>query len=145
MLTTVRQLIGRKGNDIWSTQPNVMIFEALEMMADKGIGSLLVYDGDQLAGIFSERDYARKVILKGKSSHDTQVHEIMTKNVVCVRPDQTMTDCMALMTNKRIRHLPVLAENKVVGVISIGDVVKEIISEQEFVIGQLENYITGGR
>ena len=145
MLTTVRQLIARKGSDIWSTQPDTIVFEALEQMADKRIGSLLVFEGDQLAGIFSERDYAWKVILKGKSSHDTCVREIMTKNVVCVRPDQTMADCMALMTDKRIRHLPVLDGDEVVGVISIGDVVKEIISEQEFVIGQLENYITGGR
>ncbi len=145
MLTTVRQLISRKGNQIWSTQPEAMIIEALEIMADKGIGSLLVFDDEKLAGIFSERDYARKVILKGKSSHDTCVREIMTENVVCVRPDQTMADCMALMTDKRIRHLPVLENDQVAGVISIGDVVKEIISEQEFVIGQLENYITGGR
>ena len=145
MLTTVRQLINRKGNQIWSTQPEAMIIEALEIMADKGVGSLLVFDDEKLAGIFSERDYARKVILKGKSSHDTCVREIMTENVVCVRPDQTMADCMALMTDKRIRHLPVLENDQVSGVISIGDVVKEIISEQEFVIGQLENYITGGR
>ena len=145
MQTTVRQLIGRKGNSIWSTQPDAMVFEALEQMAEKRVGSLLVFEGDQLAGIFSERDYARKVILKGKSSRDTCVREIMTQNVVCVRPDQTMDDCMALMTDKRIRHLPVLDGDEIIGVISIGDVVKEIISEQEFVIGQLENYITGGR
>jgi CBS domain-containing protein len=145
MLTTVRQLINRKGNTIWSTRPDATVFEALELMAEKGIGSLLVFDGPQLVGIFSERDYARKVILKGKSSHSTAVSEIMTKNVIYVRPDQSMNDCMALMTDKRIRHLPVLEDDEVIGVISIGDVVKEIISEQEFVIGQLENYITGGR
>jgi CBS domain-containing protein len=145
MLTTVRQLINRKGNTIWSTRPDATVFEALERMAEKGIGSLLVFEGPQLVGIFSERDYARKVILKGKSSHSTAVSEIMTKKVIYVRPDQSMNDCMALMTDKRVRHLPVLEDDKVIGVISIGDVVKEIISEQEFVIGQLENYITGGR
>ena len=145
MQTTVRQLISRKGNAIWATQPDATVFEALKLMAEKAIGSLLVFEENQLTGIFSERDYARKVILKGKSSHDTCVNEIMSKNVVCVRPDQSMADCMALMTDKRVRHLPVLDDNKVIGVISIGDVVKEIISEQEFVIGQLETYITGGR
>jgi len=145
MQTTVRQLINRKGNKIWSTQSDAKVFAALELMAEKGIGALLVFDGDELVGIFSERDYARKVILKGKSSHSTAVSEIMTKNVICVRPDQSMNDCMALMTDKHIRHLPVLEDDKIIGVISIGDVVKEIISEQEFVIGQLENYITGSR
>ena len=145
MLTTVGQLVSRKGNEVFSTQLDATVFEALELMAEKEIGSLLVFAGEKLAGVFSERDYARKVILKGKSSRDTRVREIMTENVVYVRPDQTMADCMALMTDKRIRHLPVLDEGEVVGVISIGDVVKEIISEQEFVIGQLENYITGSR
>lgn len=145
MLTTVGQLVSRKGNEVFSTQSDATVFEALELMAEKEIGSLLVFAGEKLAGVFSERDYARKVILKGKSSRDTRVWEIMTENVVYVRPDQTMADCMALMTDKRIRHLPVLDEGEVVGVISIGDVVKEIISEQEFVIGQLENYITGSR
>jgi CBS domain-containing protein len=145
MLTTVRQLINRKGNQIFSTQPNATVFEALKIMAEKGIGSLLVFDAGQLVGIFSERDYARKVILKGKSSRETRVREIMTENVLYVRTDQTMADCMVLMTDKRVRHLPVLDQDEIVGVISIGDVVKEIISEQEFVIGQLENYITGSR
>lgn len=145
MQTTVRQLINRKGNEVFSIQSDATIFEALELMAEKEIGSLLVFEVDQLVGIFSERDYARKVILKGKSSHNTVVSEIMTKNVICVRPDQSMADCMGLMTDKRIRHLPVLEDDAVIGVISIGDVVKEIILEQEFVIGQLENYITGSR
>jgi CBS domain-containing protein len=143
--TSVRQLINRKGNTIWSTRPDATVFDALGLMAEKEIGSLLVFDGAQLVGIFSERDYARKVILKGKSSHDTTVSEIMTGDVIYVRPDQSMADCMALMTDKRIRHLPVLERDEVIGVISIGDVVKEIILEQEFVIDQLENYITGGR
>ncbi len=143
MDTTVRQLINKKGNEVWSIQADATIFEALELMSDKGVGALIVFDQNQLAGIFSERDYARKVILKGKSSHDTRISEIMTRQVICVRPEQTMTDCMALMTDKHIRHLPVLEGDKVIGVISIGDVVKEIISAQEFLIEQMENYITG--
>ena len=145
MDTTVRQLINRKGNEIWAAQPDTTVLEALNLMAAKEIGALLVLDGDQLVGIFSERDYARKVILQGKSSQNTTISEIMTRKVVVVHPHQTMKDCMALMTDKRIRHLPVIENDAVMGVISIGDVVKEIISEQEFVIGQLENYIAGGR
>lgn len=145
MNTTVRQLIHRKGNDVWTIQQESSVFEALTLMAEKRIGALLVFDKADLVGIFSERDYARKVILQGKSSHDTSVSEIMTKKVLVVHSHQSMQDCMALMTDKRIRHLPVLEDDNVIGVISIGDVVKEIISEQEFVIGQLENYITGGR
>lgn len=145
METNVRQLINRKGNAVWSTQPDATVFEALSIMAEKGVGALLVFEQDNLVGIFSERDYARKVILKGKSSSNTAVREIMTKKVLVVHPNQTMNDCMALMTDKRIRHLPVMEDNSVIGIISIGDVVKEIISEQEFVINQLEHYITGGR
>jgi CBS domain-containing protein len=145
METTVRQLINRKGNLVWSTQPDAMVFDALKLMAEKGLGALLVLDGDQLVGIFSERDYARKVILRGKSSHNTTIGEIMTEKVLVVHPNQTMNECMALMTDKRIRHLPVMEDDSVIGIISIGDVVKEIISEQEFVIGQLENYIAGRR
>ena len=145
METTVRQLINRKGNAVWHTQPDVTVFEALSLMAEKGIGALLVLEEHNLVGIFSERDYARKVILMGRSSRSTAVREIMTKKVLVVHPSQTMDDCMALMTDKHIRHLPVMEDDSVIGIISIGDVVKEIISDQEFVIGQLENYITGGR
>lgn len=145
MDTTVRQLLSRKGKQIWAAHPDSTVFEALNLMAAKGIGALLVYDKDQLVGIFSERDYARKVILHGKSSQDTTIGEIMTRKVVVVHPQQPMKDCMALMTDKRIRHLPVIENDAVIGVVSIGDVVKEIISEQEFVISQLENYIAGGR
>jgi CBS domain-containing protein len=114
-------------------------------MADKNVGALLVVEVDKLVGVFSERDYARKVILHGKASKDTLVKEIMSTEVFWVRPDQTIAACMELMTNKRIRHLPVLDEGRLVGVISIGDVVKAIISEKEFAIQQLEQYITGGR
>ena len=115
------------------------------MMANKNVGSLLVLENGQLIGLFSERDYARKVILKGKSSRDTPVREIMSSRVVYVRPNQTVGECMALMTDKRVRHLPVIEDKQLVGLISIGDVVKAIISEQEFLIHQLENYITGDR
>jgi len=143
MNISVRHLIQKKGQDVWKTGPDATIIEALELMAEKDIGALLVFDGDQLSGIFSERDYARKVILQGKSSHNTLVRDIMTEQVVCIQASQSVAECMAVMTDKRIRHLPVLDNNQVIGVITIGDVVKEIISEQEFVIEQLENYITG--
>ena len=145
MNTTVKLLLQRKGSDVWGTNPKSTVYEALQYMAEKDVGALLVFDGKQLCGIFSERDYARKVILLGKSAHNTTVGEIMTEKVVCIEATQTVADCMALMTDKRIRHLPVLDSDNVVGVITIGDVVKEIISEQEFVIEQLENYITGNR
>jgi CBS domain-containing protein len=125
--------------------PDTSVFDALKVMAEKNIGALLVVEGGQLAGIFSERDYARKVILKGKSSKEMSVREVMTDKVDCVHPSETVRGCMALMTEKHHRHLPVLEEGKVVGMISIGDVVKAIISDQEFTIGQLENYITGSR
>ena len=141
-MTTVNQLLRNKGEQVWSVSPDTSVYVALELMAAKNIGALLVLDGAKLAGIFSERDYARKIILHGKASKDTPVKDIMTSKVVTVRPDQTIEACMALMTDKRIRHLPVLDGDKVIGVISIGDVVKGIIAEQEFRIEQLESYIT---
>lgn len=144
-MTTTKLYLQRKGNQIWSTHPDATVFEALRSMAEKDIGALLVMESGQVVGIFSERDYARKVILEGKSSKETLVREIMTPQVVCVTPQHTIEECMAVMTEKRIRHLPVLEAGEVVGVISIGDVVKSIISEQEFVIEQLTNYITGER
>ena len=143
-MITVRQLLQAKGGDVWSIAPDAWVFDALKLMADKGIGSLLVLEGEKLVGILSERDYARKVILKDKSSMDTPVKEIMTQEVITIRPEQTIQECMALMTDKRVRHLPVLSDDRLTGVISIGDVVKAIISQQEFMIDQLERYIEGG-
>ena len=142
-MKTVTQLLRTKGQQVLSVSPDIPVFEALGVMADKNVGALLVVEGERLVGVFSERDYARKVILKGKSSKDTPVREIMSSHVLYVRPEQTIEDCMALMTDKRVRHLPVMEEGRVVGVISIGDVVKAIIAEQEFIIEQLQNYITG--
>lgn len=143
-MITVRDILRAKGNQIWWISPDATVFSALELMAEKNVGALVVLDGENLAGIFSERDYARKVILKGKASKETSVKEIMTSEVTTVRPGQSVDECMALMTDKRIRHLPVFEREKLVGLISIGDVVKAVISEREFIIKQLENYITGG-
>ena len=142
-MTTIAQLLNTKGNQIWSVEPKATIFEALEIMSEKEIGALLVMVDGKLTGIFSERDYARKVILKGKSSKETQVGELMTKKVFYIDSQKTINDCMAMMTAKRIRHVPVIEDNQVVGIVTIGDVVNQIISEQEVTINHLENYITG--
>ena len=142
-MTTVKQLLQAKEPDIWTIAPDVSVYDALKLMAEKNIGALLVLDAGKLAGIISERDYARMVVSKEESSMTTPVSEIMTKKVICVRLEQTIEDCMALMTDKRVRHLPVLMDDQLVGVVSIGDVVKAIISHQEFIIEQLENYIVG--
>lgn len=144
-MVTVRQILKNKGSQIWATQPDATVFSALQLMAEKGVGALLVLADGKLVGIFSERDYARKVILHGKSSVETPVSEIMTPGVITVKLDQTIGECMTLMTEKRFRHLPVIEGDRVVGVISIGDVVKAIISDQEFMIKQLEIYISGER
>lgn len=141
--TTVSQSLQAKGHDVWSVTPDTSVYNALKLMADKNVGALVVFKADQLVGMFSERDYARKVILKGKSSRYLPVREIMTSIVASVIPEHSIEDCMELMTDKRVRHLPVLEDDRVVGVISIGDVVKSLISEQEFIINQLEQYITG--
>ena len=140
-MNTVKQLLEGKTIRLLSISPDASVFEALQLMAAKDVGALVVLEGDRLAGIFSERDYARKVVLVGKFSKETAVREIMTAKVLCVRPDQTVDQCMALMTEHRIRHLPVLDGSKVIGVISIGDVVKELLSEQQVIISQLESYI----
>ena len=142
-MISVGQILQEKGNRIWSVAPDAMVYEALTLMAEHNLGAVFVMDGARMAGIFSERDYARKVILKGKSSRETPVREIMTENVLFVRPNQTIEECMALMTDKRIRHLPVMEAGQLMGMISIGDVVKAIISDREFVIKQLESYIAG--
>jgi len=141
----VTDLLQTKGHSVWSVSPDATVYEALELMAEKDVGALLVLEEGRVAGIFSERDYARKVILRGRASRDTPVREIMTAKVLYVRPEQSVNDCMALMTRHHIRHLPVLEGGELIGLISIGDVVKAIISEQEFMIEQLENYITGTR
>tara|TARA_Y100001949_G_scaffold105215_1_gene88843 strand:+ start:171 stop:605 length:435 start_codon:yes stop_codon:yes gene_type:complete len=142
-MTTIAQLLNTKGNQVWSVKPKATIFEALEIMSEKEIGALLVMEDGKLTGIFSERDYARKVILKGKSSKETPVGELMTKKVFYIDSQKTINDCMAMMTAKRIRHVPVIEDNQVMGIVTIGDVVNQIISEQEVTINHLENYITG--
>jgi CBS domain-containing protein len=133
-LRTVSDILKLKGHETWSVTPEMTVFEALQLMADKGIGAVVVMDDGKLVGVMSERDYARKVILKGKASRDIPVREIMTEKVVTVYPDTLCTECMAVMTEKHIRHLPVVEMGKLVGVVSIGDVVKAIISEQQYVI-----------
>jgi CBS domain-containing protein len=142
-MTSIRQLLDKKGSDIWSTTPDASVYDALLLLAEKNVGALLVLQEGELVGIISERDYARKVALRGKASVETPVKEIMTGEVVTVSPQHTVEEAMALMTDKRIRHLPVVEEGKLVGVISIGDLVKSIIAKQEVMISQLENYISG--
>ncbi len=137
----VTELLQAKGHEVWSVTPDTSVYDSLKLMADKNVGALLVLDADKVVGVFSERDYARKVILEGKSSKELSVKEIMSAEVVSVNPSQSIDECMALMTNKRIRHLPVLEGNRLVGIISIGDVVKATISEREVTITHLENYI----
>ena len=141
-MKSIRQVLQGKTNNLITVAPNDTVFDALQKLAEKDIGALLVMDGDRLAGIFSERDYARKVTLAGKSSKDVTVSAIMTEKVFYVTPDQTVSQCLALMTDKHFRHLPVMENNKVLGVVSIGDLVKQKIAEQSFIIDQLERYIT---
>ena len=139
----VRNILKYKRGEIWSVGPDLSVYEAIEMMAEKRIGALLVIAEGKLVGVMSERDYARKVILKGKSSKHTRVEEIMTSPVIFVTPDHTVDECMRIVTNNRIRHLPVVKDEKVLGIVSIGDLVNWIISAQEETIHQLHNYITG--
>lgn len=144
IMITVQQVLKDKGySDVWIVSPGASVNEALKLMSDKNVGALPVTEAGKLVGIISERDYARKVILKGKSSLSTPVSEIMTADVISVQPEQSMEECMTLMTQKRVRHLPVLVEDKLVGLISIGDVLKEIISDQKAFIESLQNYIEG--
>lgn len=144
-MTTIRQLLEKKGNDVWSTSPESSVYDALLLLAEKNVGALVVFDAGKLAGIVSERDYARKVILQGRASMKTPVREIMTEEVFTLSPENSVEEAMALMTKKKIRHLPVIEENEIVGVISIGDLVESIIVEQEIMISQLESYISGKR
>ena len=143
-MKTVRDILKHKGTQVWSVTPDSTVYDTLKLMAEKDVGAVLVIEADQPVGIISERDYARQVILKGKASKDTRVRDVMTSRVVFVRPEQSIDECMALMTDKRFRHLPVLEDGKLVGILSIGDVVNAIISEKEFLIHQLENYISSG-
>jgi len=143
IVRNVKMVLDSKGFDIYSVAPDTPVLEALKLMAEKGIGAVLVLDGEKVAGIMSERDYARKVALKGKTAEETRVSEIMTEDVIYVEPSQPIEECMALMVGKRIRHLPVLEGGKLAGIISIGDVVKAMISEQQTLIEQLESYIRG--
>jgi len=142
-MTTVRQILADKGGDLVSIEPTSSVYDAIELMALRNVGALPIVESGHLVGIFSERDYARKVILKGKASPTTSVAEVMSGNPICTVPEQTVEQCMALMTDKAIRHLPVLENNRMVGIISIGDLVKSIIQEQKFIIDQLEHYIQG--
>lgn len=142
-MAKVRDILNVKGRDVWSIEPDASVYDAMRLMADKGVGALLVMEGEKLAGIISERDYARKVILQGRSSRTTQVSEIMISRVAYAELDQDIEECMAVITEERVRHLPVIETGRVVGVISIGDLVKSIIDEQKFMIEQLVRYING--
>ena len=143
LVDTVRAVLKQKGHEIWSVPPEALVYNAIEMMAEKRVGALLVISEGKLVGVISERDYARKVILQGKSSKQTQIEEIMTSPVIFVGPEHTVEDCMRIMTNNRIRHLPVVENEKVLGVVSIGDLVKWVISAQEETIHHLQHYIVG--
>ena len=140
-MRSVADLLHDKGSEVWAVAPDQTVLDALRLMAEKEVGALLVTSGDQLVGIVSERDYARKIVLKGKSSETTPVRDVMSAEVTAVSPRQSIEECMALMTARRIRHLPVMEGEKLVGIVSIGDLVKAVIEEQEFTIRQLEHYI----
>jgi len=144
-MRTVQDLLQEKGTQVYSIEENATVYEALQRMAEKNIGALLVKRGDHYTGIISERDYARKIVLKGKFSKDVPVREIMMTQLFSVRPDEDVEICMELMTQKRVRHLPVIEGDRMVGIISIGDIVKAIIEHKEEIIEQLENYIKGKR
>ena len=140
---TVKNMLDQKGRDVWTVAPEAQVLDALKMMAERGIGALVVVSGQRVVGVFSERDYARKVVLKERSALNTPVRDVMTSDVFCVRNETTTDECMALMTEKRIRHLPVIEDNRLTGLISIGDVVKAIITHQKITIEHLQDYIMG--
>lgn len=142
-MQTIKHLLAEKGKDVWSTDPDDSVFDAISRMAEKNVGALVVLANGELVGIISERDYTRKVILEGKASKDTRVRDIMSARVVCGNPEQTVEEGLALMTDKHVRHLPILDGTKLVGIVSIGDLVKIIIADQKFIIEQLEHYIAG--
>lgn len=145
MQSVAHILKSKQNQKVYTIGPDATVLQALTLMAERGIGALLVTEGERIVGILSERDYARKVVLQGRSATETRVREIMTANVLCVRPQQTNEECMALMTEKRLRHLPVVDDGRLIGLISIGDLVADIISEQQFTIQQLQHYIQGER
>lgn len=142
-MTTVAQLLAGKGYDVVSVDPNSTVYDAIKKMSENNIGSVAVVDDGKLVGIFTERHYARRVFLKGKASPDTPIIEVMSRNPICVIPEQTVEQCMAVMTENAVRHLPVIDNDQMIGMISIGDLVKSIISDQKFVINHLEHYIRG--
>jgi CBS domain-containing protein len=144
-MKTVRDILREKGTQVHATSPDATVYDALQLMADKNIGALIVFEGERLVGLISERDYARKIVLKNKFSRETAVSEIMSRDVVTVTPDKNLEECMEVITARRVRHLPVVEDDRVLGIISIGDVVKGIIEHKEFVIEQLEYYIKGWR
>jgi len=139
----ISSLLHHKGSTVWSVSPESTVFDAIKLMADKNVGALLVMSGPKLVGVFTERDYARKIVLQGKSSKETRVREVFSRDVVTVTPDDSVDECMRLMTEKRVRHLPVMRNEQVAGVISIGDLVNWIISAQDATIAQMERYIAG--
>ncbi len=143
-MNRVIDLLKDKGHDVWSIEPDASVYEAIKLMAEKEVGALMVMEGKMLKGVISERDYARKVILRDRSSKDTQVKEIMTTHIVYTHPEQNVEECMALMTEKHVRHLPIIDHGQLIGVISIGDLVKSIIEDQKFTIEQLEQYVSVG-
>lgn len=142
-MTTIQQVLDKEGHEVLSVRPDNSVFDAIKTMADKDVGSVVVIDDGKLVGIFTERHYARKVFLEGRASPTTRVGDVMETRVACARPEQTVDECMAVMTDKRVRHLPVLHHKKLVGLISIGDLVKSKIADQEFTIEQLVDYVRG--
>lgn len=141
-MQTVRQLLQVKGRDVWAVGPDTSVYDAVKLMADKDIGALIIREGNHTVGLISERDYVRNVVLKGRSSQETTVRAIMPPRIIYARPEQTLEECMAVMTEKRVRHLPVMDDNELLGIISIGDLVKAMVEEQQFIIDQLVHYIS---